>query len=120
MFDESILIKAISEALPEDLRGRYDDDDLVMVFDIIWDYYDEHGLLDIDFDESTDPESDDGDDLDLADLKAHVRRALSKDKNNTISLDDVDAIVDAEQAAEEVIFNEADPDDLEDKDGDEK
>ncbi|MDE7125912.1 MAG: hypothetical protein K2O12_05475 [Muribaculaceae bacterium] len=101
MISEQALIDATRAALPEALRNKYNDDDLTIIYDIVWDYYEEKGLLDIDAE-------DDEDDLDIDDLMAYTRNMLKKDKGNTIDLNDVEALVNAEMAAEDALYENDD------------
>lgn len=47
-FDEKEAIKAMRTAISEEKSRLYDDDELLNIIDIIWDWYDDQGLLDID------------------------------------------------------------------------
>lgn len=100
MISEQALIDATRAALPETLRDKYTDDDLTIIYDIVWDYYEDKGLLEID--------AEDDDDLDIADLMQHTRDMLKKDKHNTIDLNDVEALVNAEMAAEDALYENED------------
>lgn len=100
MISEQALIDATREALPEDLRKKYNDDDLTIIYDIVWDYYDDKGLTDIDADDDTD--------LNVKDLIDHVKKMLQKDKGNTIDLNDVEALVTAEMTAEDKLYESED------------
>lgn len=103
MISEKALIDATRAALPEALRDKYTDDDLTIIYDIVWDYYEDKGLLDIDIDDDSED-----DDLDIADLMGHTRKMLRKDKDNTIDLNDVEALVNAEMAAEDALYENED------------
>jgi len=98
MISEQVLIDAMRAALPEQLRNKYSDDDLTIIYDIVWDYYEDKGLLDINMD-------DDDDDLDIDDLVAHTRKMLKKDKGNTIDTNDAEALVMAEISAEDALYD---------------
>lgn len=100
MISEQALIDATRAALPEDLRKKYNDDDLTIIYDIVWDYYDDKGLTDIDADDDTD--------LNVEDLIDHVKKMLQKDKGNTIDLNDVEALVNAEMTAEDKLYESED------------
>lgn len=54
MYDENQAIKYINEELEKTLSVTYPDDDLLNVIDIMWDYYEENGLLDLDSDDELD------------------------------------------------------------------
>lgn len=90
-FDENIAIKALRDALPEERRNLYDDDELLNIIDMIWDYYEENGMLEIDLDDE------DEDDEDIhSDLCDYVVRMLRKDKGAKVMPEDVPALVAAE------------------------
>lgn len=74
-FDENEVTKRIRESLPEEAAQTYSDDDLLNIVDMIWDYYEMNGLLDID------TADDEEEDLDLqAELVDYCKRMLKKDK----------------------------------------
>jgi hypothetical protein len=89
-FDEAKAIEFIrANAVGIDAK-KYDDDQLLNVIDIIWDFYEDNGLLDINLDD------DDDDAVDAAVLVKHVSKMLAKDKGATIAREDVEPIVLAE------------------------
>lgn len=87
-YDEDFALKHIRGLLPTDISDKYSDDDLLNVIDMIWDYYDENGFLDM--------SDDDEDSIDVEDVADYVKRMLKKDKEARISPDDVMAIVNGE------------------------
>lgn len=101
-FDEQSAIKYIRQQLPEEWRNRYDDDQILNVIDIIWDFYEDNGMLDIDAafdDNAADPS--------VEDIVAHAIKLLRKDKGNEIASEHVAPIVEAELAYEESLDPEA-------------
>lgn len=88
-FDEKEAIKAMRSILSDDSSRLYDDDELLNVIDIIWDWYDDQGLLDID------TEADD-EDVNTDALIKHVGKMLSKDTDSPIRREDVEPLVMAE------------------------
>ncbi|MDE6370867.1 MAG: hypothetical protein K2K92_05205 [Duncaniella sp.] len=88
-FDENMAVKAMRSVLSESDSALCNDDELLNVIDIIWDWYDDNGLLDID------AEADD-EDVNTEALTAHVRKMLAKDKLSPIRPDMIDALVAAE------------------------
>lgn len=89
-YDEYAAIAEIKKALGEEAAKNYTEDQLLNVIDMIWDFYEENGLLDIDGDEDMD-ESDIYDDL-----LTYVRRMLKKDKESGILPEHIETIVKAE------------------------
>ncbi len=94
-FDEQDAIKYMQENA--DVTTKYDDDQLLNIIDIIWDYYEDHGLLDISFDDSAD------NDVDPSELIKYVRKMLRKDRGSIIAEIDIDALVRAELEYETTI-----------------
>lgn len=45
-FDENKAIDFINQALINEGRTAYDEDEVLNIIDMVWDYYDENGLLD--------------------------------------------------------------------------
>lgn len=93
-FDENKAIKVMREALSAESSKLYDDDELLNVIDIIWDWYEDNGLLDID------TEADD-EDVNTDALIKHVRKLLAKDTDSPIKPDDVEPLVMAELCYEQ-------------------
>lgn len=96
-FDEKEAIRAMREALSPEASQRCSDDELLNIIDIIWDWYDDQGLLDID------AEADD-DDVNVEALNSHVRKMLAKDKMSPIRPDEVEPIVAAELQYEQTLI----------------
>lgn len=91
-FNENEAVAAMRAALPDDRSGKYTDDDLLEVLDLIFDHYEENGDLDIDA-------GDDSEVDDEAEIKGavdYVTRFIKKDKSTKIELADIPALVRAE------------------------
>lgn len=88
-FDEKRVIKEMRNAVSEESSKLYNDDELLNVVDIIWDWYEDQGLLEID------SEADD-EEINVDALIKHVRKMLSKDKASPVLQDDVEPLVMAE------------------------
>ena len=89
-FDENEAIKAMAAAVSEELRSE---DALLEVLDLIYDYYDENGDLEIDI-------SDDDDEDSAPDIKAMVSFISRHVRKNSAAKDftraDIEAAVRAE------------------------
>lgn len=83
-FDENDAIKAMRETV----ATAYDDDQLLNIIDMIFDYYESNGLLEIDSD-------DDDDDVDTDAIIDYVKRMLRRDKGATVTDSDVEPLVKA-------------------------
>lgn len=100
IYDESEAVKAINEALKNAGHKVYDEDELLNVIDMIWDYYEENGLLDID----DDFEADDDEDI-QTELVDYIGRMLRKDKLSTVKPEDIPLIVAAEISYEDSLID---------------
>ena len=87
-FDESEAIKYMRRHVGEDLSNKYDDDELLNLIDIVYDYYESNGLLELDL-------SDDDDELDVEDLMEYIGRMLRKDKSARLSVEDARPLLEA-------------------------
>lgn len=90
-YDENIAIKQIRKVLSDKSNTIYDDDEILNVIEMIWDFYDENGMLDIDLEDG----EDDSEAI-YSELCDYVVRMLKKDKEAKILPEDVPAIVKAE------------------------
>jgi len=89
-FDENDAVNYIREHIDTDIAARYDDDEILNLIDIVYDYYEANGLLDIDI-----PDDDDDDTLDIDDLMDYVARMLRKDRACTLTAADARPMVEA-------------------------
>lgn len=99
IFDEDKAVEYILNRLKEEsIDTPYKADDILEVIDIIWDYYEDHGMLNVDF-------GTDEDDLATADestmkerenLISHVEKLIRKDKHSSVRIEDIPVIVNAE------------------------
>lgn len=96
-YDEDKAIAHIRSYLPIDIKEKYSDDDILIVIDTIFDYYESKGFFEI----STD--NDDEEDIDVSELIKYVSSQLRKDKDNNVSLSDVEPIVLGELDYEETL-----------------
>lgn len=97
-FDEQKAVELINLRLAEQGRSPYAEDEVLNVIDMIWDYYEENGLLDVE----ADPD-DDFDDVE-SEVVDYVVRMLRKDKNATVAPEDVPLMVKAEMEYEDSVI----------------
>lgn len=98
-YEENDAVKYILSNLPSDVAEKYSDDDILLVIDIIFEFYENKGYFDLnDIDESDD-------EFDESELFEFVKKSLKKDKDNPIDLDDVENIVHLELEYEDSIDN---------------
>lgn len=97
-YDEIKAVEYINNVLKNNNRPQYDEDEVLNVIDMIWDYYEENGLLDVDL-------ADDDVDEDIEDdLIDYVSRMLKKDKEAEVNQIDVPLMVRAEIEYEDSII----------------
>ncbi len=96
-YEENDAVKYILSNLPSDVAEKYSDDDILLVIDIIFEFYENKGYFDLnDIDESDD-------EFDESELFEFVKKSLKKDKDNPIDLEDVENIVHLELEYEDSI-----------------
>lgn len=100
-FDEYEAIKVMRESLPEEAQSLYDDDQLLNLIDVIWDFYEQNGMLDIDL---VDDDSAEDDNM-LTELIDYAQRMIKKDRRATISLEHIPSLVEAEIKYEDSILD---------------
>ncbi|MDE7397069.1 MAG: hypothetical protein K2M98_05015 [Muribaculum sp.] len=96
MFDEQQAVKFIKNYMPADIAQLYSGDEILNIIDMIWDFYEDNGLLEIQSD-------DDDTTLDKEKLLDYVNKMLKKDKLAVVDKDHVKYIVDGELAYERSI-----------------
>lgn len=96
-YDEDEAIKFVRGTLPFEVNKEYTDDDILYVIDIIWEWYDKNGYLELNSDVTEEEEHD------LEKLTAYVKDQLNKDKENKMDPSNVGLIVKGEIEYEESI-----------------
>lgn len=97
-FDEFRAVAFINDKLVAAGRPAYPEDEVLNVVDMIWDYYEENGMLDPD---AADDDTDEDIEQDLID---YVNRMLRKDKGAKVDLADVPLMVKAEVEYEDSVL----------------
>lgn len=95
MFDEDKAIEYI-RSVTGAMLADYDDDQILNIIDIIFDWQEDNGFLDIDADA-------DESEIDVDALTTHVVKLLHKDKGNLIPDGFVRPIVEAELSYEDTL-----------------
>lgn len=95
-YDETGAVNFINSRL----QNTYPADELLNVIDMIWDYYESNGMLEIDDD-------DDDTDEDIEEqLIDYVKKMLTRDPEANVNPDDVPDIIKAELDYEESLIDE--------------
>lgn len=97
IYDEDDAIKFIRGTLSPEVSARYDDDEILYVIDIIWEWYEKNGYLELNSEVTEEEEHDPGK------LTAYVKSQLAKDHEMEMDPEDVDQIVKGEIEYEESI-----------------
>ena len=94
-FNEDNAVNFIRAELPESIREKYDDDEILSIVDIIWDYYEDNGYLSLNSIETEEEQ------LDVDDLVKYVKKEVKNDQELIMDSKDVELIVKAELDYEE-------------------
>lgn len=89
-YDEDEAVKYIQNYLPQEMKERFSDNDINYIIDIMYDFYDEKGLLD------EDVSDDDMVDLDEDELISYVLKNVKKDKLIKFSEEEITFIIQGE------------------------
>ena len=93
-FDELKAVEFINNSLKQHGRSPYDEDEVLNVIDMIWDYYEEN------IEAEPDEEADDVE----SEVVDYATRMLKKDKHAVISAEDVPLMVKAEMEYEDSVI----------------
>ena len=86
VFDENDAIKFTREYIPENIKNKYSDNDILLLMDTMYDFFDEED--DDDFDEENFD-----DEAYLNNIVNYVKKSIRKDPENAIEMDDVKHLV---------------------------
>ncbi|WP_108823000.1 hypothetical protein [Dysgonomonas sp. Marseille-P4361] len=92
LYDEDDAVKFIQNYLPQELKGKYTNDEINYIIDVIYDFYEEKGFMD---------EDSDGEalvDIDEDEIIAYVIKSSKKDKVNKFLPEEVAFIIQGELA----------------------
>ncbi|MBE6331104.1 MAG: hypothetical protein K6E73_12890 [Bacteroidales bacterium] len=95
IYDDAEAVKFIQSHLPQELQGKYTDDDILLMTDIMVEFYERNGWLDSDDDEEIE--------IDVEEIVNYVANACKKDKDCKFDTDpeSVRWVVEAELDYEE-------------------
>jgi len=89
-YDEQAAIDHIRARLSAESSQAYSDGEILNVIDMIWDFYEDSGLLEVNADANDDTE------LDIDALTAYVTKTVAKDRRSPIKPEDIPVIIAAE------------------------
>lgn len=90
-YDEDDAVKYIQKYLPQEMNGKFSNDDINYIIDIVYDFYESKGLMD-EIDEDTTI------DIDEDEMIQYILKYTKKDKVNNFSEEDIAIIVQGELA----------------------
>lgn len=99
-FDEQAAIDYIRAHMTEEDLSGVNDDEILNLIDVVYDYYEDHGFLEMSLDEDED------DEVDINDMVKYVQKVIAKDKKSPLTPDAVDKMVRLEVEYEESIEDE--------------
>jgi len=73
IYDDAEAVKFIQARLPQEVQGKYTDDDITLITDTMVEYYERNGWLDADADEEID--------IDIEDIVNYVANVCKKDQD---------------------------------------
>lgn len=91
-YDEEDAVKFIQNYLPQDIKGKYTNDEITYIIDIVYEFYEEKGFMDDDTDEDSVVN------IDEDEIVAYVLKNTKKDKINNFSSEDISFIIQGELA----------------------
>ena len=95
LYDDEEAVRFIQSHIPQEIQGKYQDDDIVLITDMVVEYYERNGWLDADSDEEIT--------IDMDDIVNFVSTQCKKDKDCHFDTDpeSIRWIVEAEMDYEE-------------------
>lgn len=91
-YDEDDAVKYIQNYLPQELKGKFSNDEINYVIDIIYDFYEDKGLLNEDASDEAIVE------IDEDEMIGYVLKNTKKDKLKDFSADEITFIIQGELA----------------------
>ena len=91
-YDEEDAVKFIQNYLPQEMKGKYTNDEINYIIDVVYDYYDEKGFMNDETDEESIV------DIDEDEIIAYVLKNTKKDKINNFSSEEIAFIIQGELA----------------------
>ncbi|MBD8388109.1 hypothetical protein [Dysgonomonas sp. BGC7] len=91
-YDEEDAVKYIQNYLPQEMKGKYTNDEINYIIDIVYDYYDEKGFM------NEDTAEDAVVDIDEDEIVAYVLKYTKKEKINNFIAEEIAFIIQGELA----------------------
>lgn len=91
-FDENDAIDFIRQYIPSNIKNKYSDDDILLVIDTMYDFYEKGDEQESLYDEG----DNNSDEYNINEIVNFVKKSIRKDPDNQIDMDDVKALVEGE------------------------
>ena len=91
-YDESDAVKFIQNYLPQELKNKFSDDEVNYIIDIIYEFYEDKGLMNMNVDDEDVVE------IDEDEMINFVLKNTKKDKINDFTADEITFIIQGELA----------------------
>ena len=91
-YDEDDAVKYIQNYLPQEVKGKYSNDEINYIIDVVYEFYEEKGFMD------DDSEGETLVDIDEDEIVSYVLKSTKKDKINNFSAEDILFIIQGELA----------------------
>lgn len=92
-YDEDDAVKYIQNYLPQEIKGKYSNDEINYIIDIVYDYYEDKGIMN-----ENDSDDDSIVDIDEDEIIAYVLKNTKKDKIKDFTAEDIAFIIQGELA----------------------
>lgn len=99
-YDEQAAIDYIRTHIDAAMLDDVSDDEILNLIDVVWDYYEDHGLLEMSIDDDLDDEAD------IDEMVKYVQKVIAKDKKSPLTPEAVDRMVRLEVEYEDTIEDE--------------
>jgi hypothetical protein len=91
-YDEDDAVKYIQNYLSQEMKGKYSNDEINYIIDVVYDFYEEKGYMDEGADDGITV------DIDEDEMIEYVLKNTKKDKINNFSADEISFIIQGELA----------------------
>lgn len=90
LYDDDEAVRFIQNYLPQDLKGKFSNDDILYILDLVYEYYETNGLFDDEDDDEKEIE------IDEDEVVEYVIKNLKRDKIGRFEPEEVTFIVQGE------------------------
>lgn len=87
-YDDDEAVRFIQNYLPQEMKGKFSDDDILYVLDLIYDFYESNGLINDDDEKEID--------IDMEELTEYVVKNAKRDKMARFEAEEIEFIVNGE------------------------